>query len=447
MTETIDQLIQARFDAVANPINDSDWDDVLARSRNGESLAARPSIGRAHRRRRVPTRVARVAAAIALAAVATAAAFGLPQTLIDFFSSPPAPANVKNWFGGENVEAPHGMNPRAIPGQARKIITATFDVNHINADHPTVHTLYVAPRRGGGFCYLWTNADGGCLPAKAPSNTKAMRAMGPLGISWFSGSSGAHYPLFIDGWVRSGATKTVEARFADGTSATIPVTWVSAPVSAGFLIYPVPADRQTRANALASVVALDANGNVIGKQAFPLTKPLDQAVPRTLPDGTRASLSRRAQAARSRKVISFRATDGSHVYLWVMPRTGGGDCYLFNQGGGCEIPRFVKQEPVFNGGLSGAATRILLFGHVKPEVATVELRYQSGESERLTPVEDFVLHEITPGHYKRGTRLVAAVALNASGNAIYTERFDPQEPGFYPCKQRINRGYGVKTCP
>lgn len=447
MTEAFDQLVQARFDAVANPINDGNWEDVLTRSRNGESLTPRPPIGRTHRGRRVPTRVALVAAAIALAAVATAVAFGLPQTLIDFFSSPPAPANVKNWFGAENVEAPRGMNPRAIPGQARKITTATFDVNHINADHPTVHTLYVAPRRGGGFCYLWTNADGGCLPAKAPSKTKAMRAMGPLGISWFSSSSGANYPLFIDGWVRSGATKTVEARFADGTTATIPVTWVSAPVSAGFLIYPVPPDRQTRAKALASVVALNANGNVIGKQAFPLTNPLDQDVVQTLPDGTKVSLSRRAQAARARKIISFRATDGSKVYLWAMPRTGGGDCYLFNQGQGCEIPRFAKQEPVFNAGFSGAATRILFFGHAKPEVAAVELRYQNGENERLTPVKGFVLTEITPAHYKRGTRLVAAVAFDRSGKAIYKERFRPQETGFYPCQKPINRGYGVKTCP
>lgn len=187
---------------------------------------------------------------------------------------------------------------------------------------------------------------------------------------------------------------------------------------------------------------------MIGRQAFHLTKPLDQDVPQTLPDRTKYSLPRRAQAARARKIISFRATDGSKVYLWVMPRTGGGACYLFNQGQGCEMPRFVKQEPVFNVGFSGAATRILLFGHAKPQVATVELRYQNGERERLTPVEGFVLHEITPAHYRRrGTRLVAAIALNASGKAIYIERFDPKETGFYPCQKPTNRGYGVKTCP
>ena len=123
MTETIDQLIQARFDRIANPLDDRDWTDVLARARNGDSLASRDSVGRKPRWRQMPPRVALVAAAVALAAVVTAVAFGLPQTFINFFSSPPAPEHVKNWFGAENVEAPRGMNPRAIPGQARKITT------------------------------------------------------------------------------------------------------------------------------------------------------------------------------------------------------------------------------------------------------------------------------------------------------------------------------------
>ena len=448
MTETIDQLIQARFDRVANPFDDRDWTDVLARARNnGDPVASRHAVGRKPRLRQVPTRVALVAAAVAVAAVVTAVAFGLPRTFINFFSSPPAPAHVKNWFGAENVEAPPGMNPGAIPGQARKITSATFDVNHIHADHPTVHTLYVAPRKGGGFCYLWTNADGGCLTAKAPSRTKAMRAMGPLGINWFGNSYAAGYPLFVDGWVRNGTTKTVEARFADGTTVTIPVTWVSAPVNAGFLIYPVPPAHRTRAAALTSVVALDANGKVIGKQSFPLTKPLDQDVMQTLPDGTKVSLPRRADAAHARKVISFRTTAGSEAYVWVMPRTGGGVCYLFNRGQGCLEPRFAAQTPTLNGDLSGSTNPpLLFFVQAKPRVATVELRYQNGERQRLTPTDGFTLTEITPDHYKRGTRLVAAVALDRSGKAIYTQRYQPNSVGVYPCQTPTNLGHGVKAC-
>ena len=432
MTETIDHLIQARFDAVAGLPPEGDWADVLART------------GSAGHRRHIPTRLALAAAVAVVAVTATAVAFGLPQTFVDFFSSPAAPEQVKNFFGSQNVAAPSGMSPDAIPGEARKITTATFDANHVHPTRPTLHTLYVAPRKGGGFCYLWTNYSGGCDDASSsPTYARTHPAPRSLGIDWLA----MDYPLAVSGWVRTGAAKTVEARFADDTTVTIPVTWVSQPIDAGFFVYPVPSAHLTRADALASVVALDANGHVVGRQDFPLTKPLDEDVVQTLPDGTKYSLPRRARAAHARKIVSFRATDGSQVYLWLMPRTGGGVCYLFSQGFGCADPRLAADEPPFNGGMSGGKSRILFFGQAKPEVATVELRYQNGESERLTPIDGFLLHEITPAHYEHGTRLVAAVALGQSGKAIVTQHFQPQESGLYPCKKPIDRGYGVKECP
>jgi hypothetical protein len=75
------------------------------------------------------------------------------------------------------------------------------------------------------------------------------------------------------GWVRSGATSTVEARFADGARAAIPVTWVSAPINAGFVAYPVPRSHWKRAHALTSVAALDADGRVIDMSLFLLPPP------------------------------------------------------------------------------------------------------------------------------------------------------------------------------
>ncbi|HJQ75339.1 MAG TPA: hypothetical protein VJ814_10645 [Gaiellaceae bacterium] len=432
MTETVDLLIQARFDAVTSTADDRDWNDVLLRLRNARPVPREP-------RRRLPRRLVLAAAAVALALAVTAVGFGWPGSVIDFFSSPPAPDNVKNWFGAENVSAPSGMSPGAIPSQARKITTERFDVNHLHGGHPTVHTLYVAPRKGGGFCYLWTNSGAGCLPPKG-----APRSLGPLGLDWFSGD----YAVLVDGWVRTGATRTVEARFADGTTATIPVTWVSAPVDAGFLIYPVPRKHQTRADALRSIVALDASGKVLGKQSFPVTKKSDEDVLQTLPDGTKYMLPRSEDAARARKVISFRSTNGHPIYLWLIPHKGGGVCFLYNRGGGCKLPRFEARLPILNGGTAGSTSPpILLFEQAKPQVAAVVLRYQNGESERLTPVDGFVLHEIAPAHYKRGTRLAAAVALDRSGHPIYTQRFRPQEWGVYPCKKPVDRGYGVTECP
>ncbi len=191
----------------------------------------------------MPTRVALAATVAALAAIVTAVAFGWPQTFVDFFSSPPAPTQVKNFFGSQNVAAPSGMSPEAIPGQARRITSATFDANHVHSTHPTLHTLYIAPRKGGGFCYLWTNYSGGCAdPKSTAAYARTHPAARPLGIDWL----GNDYPVVVSGWVRTGAAKTVEARFADGTTATIPVTWVSAPIDAGFFVYPVPPAHQTR---------------------------------------------------------------------------------------------------------------------------------------------------------------------------------------------------------
>jgi len=198
MTEAIDHLIQARFDAVASPIADGDWKDVLSRARRAAPTS---------RHRPTPRRVALAAAVVAVAVTATAVAFGWPQSFVDFLSSRKAPENVKNFFGGENVGAPSGMSPEAIPGEARKITTATFDADHSVGSHPTRHTLYVAPRKGGGFCYLWTDFSGGCVDATTAS--------GPLSMSWV----GNDFALLLGGTVRTGDTRTVEARFADGTTA------------------------------------------------------------------------------------------------------------------------------------------------------------------------------------------------------------------------------------
>lgn len=444
MTKAIDQLIQERFDGVANPSNDADWSEVLARVEAVEERAPeRAERRRALHLRRVPRRVALAVAVVVLAATAAAVAFGWPQTFIDFFTSPSAPESVKISFGAQNVVAPIGMSPEAIPGEAREIMSATFDATGIHPDNPTVHTLYVAPTKSGGFCYEWSHFDGGCAPAKNTPTNPAMQAMGPLGLGWM----GNDYPLIVSGWVRTGETKTVEARFADGASATIPVTWVSAPINAGFLLYFVPTTHQTRADAVTSVVALDGDGHVIGRQDFPLTDPLDEQVVQTLPDGTKESLSRRADASTARKIISFKGTDGSDVWLWVMQREGGGVCFVYNQGGGCPPPAAMERGPAFAGGFSIGTKRVLFFAQAKPEVAVIELRYQNGATERLTPMEGFVLHEVTPAHYKPGTRLVVAVGLDQNGREIYTQTFRPQQTGVYPCVTPVDRGYGVKTCP
>lgn len=392
MTETIDQLIQTRFDAVASPLGGGDWADVLARARSAEP-----------RRRRPPVRLALVAAVAALAVTATAVAFGWPGRIVDFFQAPPAPQSVQAFFGAHHLATPGRVSPWAKLGRGREVMTATFDADNLPPTHPTLHTLYVAPREDGGFCYLWTEYGGSCADPEDAGKATTDPVARPLGVSWLEND----YAGFLDGWVRNDA-RSLEARFADGTTASIPVTWVSSPINAGFFAYVVPPAHQARADALTSVVALDGDGNVIGRQTFAVTKPLDRDVMQTLPDGRKLMLPRRAQAARAREIKSGRA------YLWVMPRTGGGTCYLFGTGAGggegCTSPHWLARLPVINGGdLNG-----VYFAQVKPNVATVELRYRDGRTQRLKPVDGFVFHAVpsTP---------VSVLGLSPNGETIYTQ--------------------------
>ena len=418
MTETIDQLIQARFDRIANQTDDSSWGDVLARAR-----AAQPRRRRTRARQSaLPIRFALSGAVAVCALAASAVAFGWPGTVVNFFKAQPAPESVKQFFAAHNTAMPHGLNPNTTLGQPREVMTASFDAYNSPPTNPTEHTLYVAPTETGGFCYLWTDYGGGCADPEDASAATTNPGARPFGVEWLTGD----YATFTDGYVRSDV-QTVQARFADGTKVTLPVTWVSAPINAGFFAYVVPPAHQTTSNALSSIVGLDANGNVIGQDNIGVTQPLDQSVLQTLPDGTKYSLPRRADAAKATEPFKFDTASGGHAYLWVMPRAGGGLCYLYSSGSGggqgCISPQELQQLPPVNGGLDTNSS--VYFAQVKPDVATVELQYADGTSQRLTPVDGFVLAAIDSGHTKAGTQLTAVVALDQNGDVLSTKNRRP----------------------
>jgi hypothetical protein len=416
MNETIDQLIQARFDTVANQIDDGEWKDVLARARAAQLPVRRRSTVL---RGRAPARLALAGVVAVVALAASAAAFGWPGAFVDFFKARPAPESVEALFRAHDVALPHGISPHATVGQARQVMTASFDANNSPPTNPTEHTLYVAARTDGGFCFLWTDYGGGCADPEDAAAATTDPGARPLGVEWLAGD----YATFIDGYVR-GEAQTVEARFADGSSVTVPVTWVSDPIDAGFFAYVVPPAHQTTDDALSSVLALDGNGKVVAQDDIGVTKPLDQDVLQTLPDGTKYSLPRRAQAARARDPFSFRTTNGAHAYLWVMPRTGGGSCYLFGTGAGggfgCWSPRELSQLPAVNGVYGNGD---FYFAEVRPGISKVELRYANGRTERLTPVDGYLLHQIPPAYRKAGARLVATVGLSRSGKRLFSQQF------------------------
>ena len=88
-------------------------------------------------------------------------------------------------------------------------------------------------------------------------------------------------------------------------------------------------------------------------------------------------------------------------------------------------------------------------GAVGEHVASVELRFQDGDTIDLPTAEGYVLGEIPARHYAPGTRLTLAIARNAAGAEVGRESFDPTARGSYPCApaDEIDLGLGVTICP
>ena len=414
-------------------------DPALRGSPVRTAVATQPGI-RPGRRRRIY-----IAASLALllAGLATAGAYALstgpthaaqqPTTpdltseqnvhQLAWKSLEPAPRSVLRLFANLNLGAPPGVNPQPRPAEARQVPL------------PDGGTVYVTPATNGGFCEDYvTGKTAGCDPSRSSTINPT------VGFRAKCGAAPDTVPIRLSGHVDAKPGSTLRLEFSDGSSSSVGLTWVGPPVNAGFFEQSAPAGER-----MAALVLRLPSGKILAndKDIF-RGQYTSTPCPPVMPDGTKilVPLARGAETTKARKIISFRATDGSQVYLWLMPRIGGGDCFVFNQGGGCRIPRYTKHDPAFSGDLAPGATRILFFGQTKPQVAMVELRYQNGATERLTPIDGFVLHEIQPVHYRRGTRLVAAVALEQSGKPILTQSFQPKESGVYPCHKPVNH-----TCP
>ena len=98
MSDWLHDPLRDRFAALADLRDDSDWLDVRRRARS------------ATRRR------ALVGAAVAAAVLLLAApALGLHRVVVSFFEGEPAPQRVQVDFARQELGAPTGMAPGAIP--------------------------------------------------------------------------------------------------------------------------------------------------------------------------------------------------------------------------------------------------------------------------------------------------------------------------------------------
>jgi hypothetical protein len=77
-------------------------------------------------------------------------------------------------------------------------------------------------------------------------------------------------PFVIGGDVPAASdVETLEVQFADGQTAPIPVTWVSAPIDAGFYLYEVPTAHWDPGHRPVALVGLDGEGREVATQPLP----------------------------------------------------------------------------------------------------------------------------------------------------------------------------------
>ena len=230
---------------VPEPEAFGDWDDVLTRA--------------GITKRALPPRKVLVAAAVGVLLVVLFAtpAFGVLLDLIGRtnvpFTGKAAPTRVQRSFFDMSVGAPRGMGPEAIAAQTRRVGVLGG------------RALYVAPTRGGGFCWEFEHASGGC-------DTRRTRALSP---TWMLMEHRGG-PLFVQkvaGELLAAKTRSLEVEYADGTATQIPFIWVTKPINAGFFLYVIPAAHRRGAARAVAVSVRDSNGKVIARERIVYARP------------------------------------------------------------------------------------------------------------------------------------------------------------------------------
>jgi hypothetical protein len=245
----VDELGE-RFANLRHPPDDPDWLEV-------RRLAPRA--------RRLRPRFA-LAVAAAAAIVAAAPAFGLGGKLVRIFESgEPAPAPIERSFAGLDADAPPGLGTGVAASQTRKIVL------------PGNVALWIAPTSRGGFCLFVEGGGGQCDTARALKFWPTFSIGGDFSHQGVIENG----PVLIDGSTTLDDAASVDVRFEDGSSVTIPVVWVSAPIDAGFFGYDVPA-AHLRVGARPTLLILrDADGNELRRDSSAFEVPAFRRGPST----------------------------------------------------------------------------------------------------------------------------------------------------------------------
>lgn len=193
---SLDELepeLRKRLLALDEPVARDDWQDVLKRSRT-----------------HLPSRIRSAAVVAVIAAATLALGPGVASQLL---------SGLRGSTRGASSATETRSSLTHLAGIALgSTVPAPTTIRVID----TTRSLYVSPTKEGGFCYRWTGIPSACEELDTT----------PLRVTWMNGR--------LIGSVSSKRLSSVQIKFTDGTVVAPEISWVAAPINAGFFLYHIP---------------------------------------------------------------------------------------------------------------------------------------------------------------------------------------------------------------
>ena len=278
------------------------WEEIVRRA-DSQPTTARRSHLRPSRRK-----LLLALAALILVVLFATPAFGLQQLVLDligrknvsFQKAPAAPNRIKKQFADLGIGSPPRYVLHVLAGQARNAGSLSVDGKK--------QTLWVAPTKGGGYCYD-LGGQGGCSETRQPAPKT------PVSLGWAIKQARGQAPVFTGGAgeVYSAAVMRLELRYHDGTRTTIPFIWVSKPIAAGFFAFHVHTGKKP-----AALVAFGRHGRVLMRATPPTLRPIHfstspgtRQLPRRLPAASTVHPTAPLQQATAEGVSAVAGANGA----------------------------------------------------------------------------------------------------------------------------------------